>query len=380
MAAHFRVTDASMPLGERPKIVVAAGGRFHMPWVAKALGELETDVHVWSGRAPTMEFGDRCDVVVRRGVNILRRGGHIVGLPRNIVDPAADNMIGRQIAQYCHRMRPDIVHIWSAYALEAFREMERPLKILESGSFHVEDDYLRLGSAAPPAVRSERWRRRLCTEYELAHRIIVASEAARQSFDRHGLGSKVVVIRYGVDIPAIRDAPKDIDLLFVGNFSHQKGFDTFVEIARIVATSGTRAVAVGRPMDVKLPGRRFPEIEVISPLPRHDLMGIMSRSHWLILPSRQEGFGMVALEAIAGGCLPLVGEMAGVSEVIREVDDRLVLRAQDPTEIANHFESLRRLPPSAREAMLDRGAKAIAGLSWNGYARSCLDLYTLIGG
>lgn len=324
-------------------------------------------------------------------VNVARFAAVRLSPSRTAVfNHVSDASLGRQIKHFTRaRRHVPVVHVWSAYAAETFEWLTRQsvatLKVLESGSFHVLSDFALLGPEASVTLRRSAWRERLLVEYEMADVIIVPSQAAGDSFAQHGLGAKVRVVPYGVD-PFFSQTPSPDsrcgDVLFVGNLTSQKGADLLLDLAVGLNAAGKSLTVIGRD-----PGGRVTEqlrgcrnVTLIGPLSSTRLRSYFAESRVLLLPSRQEGFGMVALEAMAAGCIPLVSSAAGVSEVISEFDPTLVL--PPPGALSSSTDErylLRLLSLLEGGSDLDRlhgEAHAFASSrSWSSFATTCRRIY-----
>ena len=69
------------------------------------------------------------------------------------------------------------------------------------------------------------------------------------------------------------------------------------------------------------------------------------------IPSRTEGFGLVALEAISAGIPVLVAGETGIAEALLEVEDgkSVIVESDDPEEWAQRIQQLSRQSPEERE-------------------------------
>jgi glycosyltransferase involved in cell wall biosynthesis len=65
---------------------------------------------------------------------------------------------------------------------------------------------------------------------------------------------------------------------------------------------------------------RHPSVEVLGH--RSDIPELMRKSDILVLPSIEEGFGLVCAEAIGSGCVPLVSEAC--TDICRHMENALV--------------------------------------------------------
>ena len=107
-----------------------------------------------------------------------------------------------------------------------------------------------------------------------------------------------------------------------------------------------------------------PSVEVLGH--RDDVPELMRQSDVFVLPSIEEGFGLVCTEAMASGCVPLVSdactEVCGTSEnaLVHHVGD---VEALDGAFTALHEDprcsaAARRLPADGARVDLDQGGGA----------------------
>ncbi|MDQ2049116.1 glycosyltransferase family 4 protein [Natronolimnohabitans sp. A-GB9] len=70
------------------------------------------------------------------------------------------------------------------------------------------------------------------------------------------------------------------------------------------------------------------------------LESLLERSHVLAVPSRYESFGMVYLEAMEYGVVPIAGHVGGASEFVADGRNGAVVDSTDPAALAARLETL----------------------------------------
>ena len=106
----------------------------------------------------------------------------------------------------------------------------------------------------------------------------------------------------------------------------------------------------------------------------------MSRSHVFVLPSIEDGFGMVLVEALACGC-PVIGTThTGLPDLVEEGREGFVVPIRDSLALADRMERLCQ-DPSRRQRM---GAAALERVSqiggWNDYGNSFVGMLCSLTG
>lgn len=180
-----------------------------------------------------------------------------------------------------------------------------------------------------------------------ARLVIVASsslaEAARE------LGAREVrVIPSPVDVPEhVGEPAEPPHVLFVGRLSAEKGILEFLE-----ATEGLPRVIVGDgPLRDRVP-------EAVGFVPRGELGAYYERAAVVCVPSRREGYGVVAREAMAHGRPVVATRVGGLADAIEDGVDGLLVRPGDVPRLRAELSGL--LGDPARRAELGAAARVSA--------------------
>jgi glycosyltransferase involved in cell wall biosynthesis len=355
-----------------------------MPWVADALAaRLAGDVVVASGRVTRSGFSVAQHVHINLLPNVLRHAHARLPYLSRLRHPSEvwDPTIGRWLSRRASTVRPDVMHLWGAYALEAFRSSHDALRVLENGSFHPRHDLELLGEMAPSALRRSPWIARLEQEYELADAILVPTQAIRRSLTDRGVPEdRVRVVPYGVT-PLFRqstDHERDIPMLFVGNLNFQKGIDLLLRCVADGLVAASELLVIGR---------RFPKqgyyldqllrhgVKCIEHVDQPTLATLYARSRWILIPSRQDGTPLVCLEAMSAGCVPIISSGAGLASTVAEIDRRLVIPAGEAAALGAKVRELAQLPTDAWRELSQAVRTRAASLSWPEYAGKCISIY-----
>ena len=190
---------------------------------------------------------------------------------------------------------------------------------------------------------------------------IVASESLAAAARELG-AREVRVIPSGVDLPSDVGEPEDpAHVLFLGRLAAEKGILEFLE-----ATEGLPRVIVGDgPLRDRVP-------EALGFVPRSELGGYYERAAVVCVPSRREGYGVVAREAMAHGRPVVATPVGGLVDAIEDgVTGLLVERAglrKALTRLLADVGQRRQLGAAARERARDN-------LGWGAATAALLDAY-----
>jgi glycosyltransferase involved in cell wall biosynthesis len=180
----------------------------------------------------------------------------------------------------------------------------------------------RLDTAANPHARLltgwyKRATRRALTRAQRA--ACVSRHMAEVAAAEPGCAAETIVVSNPLDLNqfSASDAERDIDVLYAGRLSVEKGVD--VLIGALADLEGIRTVVAGTgPMEQELRHRAGDRVEFVGWLPREELASWYTRARLLVVPSRSEPQGVVVLEAMASGTPVLGARTGGIPEMIEE--------------------------------------------------------------
>ena len=150
-------------------------------------------------------------------------------------------------------------------------------------------------------------------------RLVVAASEALAGAARELGAREVLIVPTGVEIP-VRVAPPDEPphVLYVGRLSEEKGLLELAEAAR-----GLPLVVVGDgPLREQVPG-------AIGFVPPAEVGSYLERSSVVACPSRREGYGVVARQAMAYGRPVVVTDVGGLADVVVDGETGLVVPPRD---------------------------------------------------
>ena len=214
--------------------------------------------------------------------------------------------------------------------------------------------------------------------------LLVASRIVRDSFVDQGYdASRTAVVPYGVDLnrfhPVAGQATPDkpFTVISVGAISPRKGHIYLLEAWKKLALPNAELLLIGSmlPEMTAILGRYDGLFQHFQFVPNHELFQYYARSSVLVLPSVEDGFGLVCAEAMACGLAVIVTENAGTADIVTHGNDGFIVPIRSPDAIAEHLEALyrdRELLQAMSEAAL---AKAGNELGWDKYANRLCDFY-----
>ena len=266
--------------------------------------------------------------------------------------------------------------------------------VCDRGSSHaryqkmiVEEEYARWGFAGgrvdPRTIEREE------AEYAQADAIAVPSGFARRSFIEMGVvAEKVRTIPYGVRLDRFSNAGDKpsgaFDVLFAGTVSIRKGVPYLLEAFAKLKHPLKRLRLAGpiEPEMHSLLGRfNLSKVELLGRLSQDDMARCMNASHVMVLPSVEDGFGLVMAQAMACGAVVVASENTGGPDLFTDGVEGFVVPIRSPEAI---LERLTRLAddPDLLERMSAASAQRVQSLGgWSEYGAQCSAfLWSLVHG
>jgi glycosyltransferase involved in cell wall biosynthesis len=287
----------------------------------------------------------------------------------------------------------DVVHTWPLAGLETLRAakrlgittlVERPNAHTRFAMEAVAEECERIGVTLPKEQEHAYNAGKLHKEeeeYNLADYLLCPSDFVVKTFRNQGFDADRMVRHiYGYDeqlyFPQGGEREEGgINALFVGVCAVRKGVHFALEawLRSPASRTGTFRIAGEFLPDyeAKLADMlSHPSVQVLGH--RNDVPELMRRSDILMLPSIEEGFGLVCTEAIGSGCVPLVSDAC--TELCVHEQDSLVHAVGDVDALTQHLTLL----DEDRDRLAEMRAACLAGaaaLTWKAAGRQLLDVY-----
>ena len=226
--------------------------------------------------------------------------------------------------RHIHRMRPDIVHIHSTFA----GLVMRPLLFWRRGgpqivycphgwAFSRETSQL----SHRTTKLAERWLARI------TDRIICISSDELQEAVKAGIDRERLMLVYNgisTDRPptdsssSIAWTSQKTRILFIGRLDRQKGFDLLIETARQLSEAvDVRIIGsavVGKQPQIQLPSN----VNLLGWMDRTEIEAYLEAADLIVIPSRWEAFGLVALEAMRAAKPIVAFRVGALPEIVQD--------------------------------------------------------------
>ena len=303
-----------------------------------------------------------------------------------------DHIVARRIEHMAGEI--DIIHAWSLGALETLKTAARlgiPT-VLERPNAHtrfayevVQKECDRLGVPLP-TNHEHAYNQNILSkeeeEYRLAYRLLCPSEFTARTFVEQGFSRKQLARHfYGYDEnvyypePQARTGDGGLTVLFVGVCAVRKGLHFALEawLRSPAHERGTFLIA-GEFLPAYEEKLRamlaHPSVRVLGH--RNDVPELMRKSDVLILPTIEEGFGLVCTEAMGSGCVPVVS--GACTDLCQHMKNAMVHRIGDVEALTEHLSMLDR-DRGLLEKLRNGGLKTAPSITWNAAGTRLLDVY-----
>jgi glycosyltransferase involved in cell wall biosynthesis len=303
-----------------------------------------------------------------------------------------DWIVARRIEKMAGQI--DIIHTWPIGALQTLKTARRlgiPT-VLERCNAHtrfayevVQKECERIGVPLPPGHEHEYNAEILAkeeAEYQLADGILCPSDFVVKTFRDQGFApEKLVRHIYGVDEKIFypddkpRDPKRGLTMISVGVCAVRKGLHFALEawLKSPASKTGTFLIAgefLPAYQQKLAPMLAHPSVKMLGH--RNDVPELLRQSDILVLPSIEEGFGLVCTEAMASGCVPLVSDVC--TDLCRHLENSLVHHVGDVKALAEHITMLHQ-DRALLQTLRTTGLRAVPEITWTAVGVKLLEAY-----
>jgi glycogen synthase len=371
----------------------AGGTAAHVDGLAHSMANAGHEVVVLTRSAPGTDHD-----TTSGGVRVLRADTDMPWLPEHdeiaLTASANHHLVARTTA--LGEWRPDIVHAhdwqvaWAAHTASALLDV--PLVTTLHGT-----ERSRHGGHLPPGkpsdINSIEWWLAFRSRKIIASTKLMAREIAG-GFELdpdlvHRIPNGIDPTWWKSDGPDESVIDDEAPLVFTwGRVQYEKGFQV---LARAIATLRTRLPGI----ECTIAGRGsyLPElqsqidiggigdvVQLPGYLSDHELRATIHRASCVVIPSLYEPFGIVALEALAGGAPLIVADTGGLAELVGGTGSALLFEPGNADELADRIEQLLTDPQLAAR-LRTQGAELLdATYSWDAIAARTVAVYADISG
>jgi glycosyltransferase involved in cell wall biosynthesis len=265
-------------------------------------------------------------------------------------DREFDRWVGEKLSKH------DFVHAMPGQALETFRRAKelgiRTVLNHASGPSRnwieiMREEYQRVGLTLDKAtVYDESFLERESKEYELADLHCAASTIVKGQLAASGVSpERIWIVPYGADpnvfCPRTGSSAGQFRIIFAGYVSLRKGVVTLLNALQKLGRKDWRVDFYGGVAE-----EARPDIDSYSgeiplyfhpPVSQNDLAQRMREASVLVLPSLEEGFGLVVPQALSCGTPSIVSEAVGAKDLIKNRENGSVFPVKNSETLSEEL-------------------------------------------
>jgi glycosyltransferase involved in cell wall biosynthesis len=379
-------------------VIVSAGGRFHCINLAHQLVKRGCLQKLFSFSCKKHDYKkiDKNLVCSINSCKVLDAAFQKLRL-FNFINAAAfnsvkDNLFDSLVSNEIKKIeRTDIFVGWANYSLKSLKSAKAigAKTVIESGSCHIKEqqeilqaEYDKWGIKFAPIYQPTL--DKMVQEYSTADYIMTLSDFSYQSFVKQGVDArKVLKIPCGIDVDffsetSIKD--KKFRVIFVGLINLRKGVQYLIEAwnSLNLPQNSTELILVG---NVQKDMQRvisklkiLPNIKFLGSCDRATLKKLYYSSALFVLPSVEDGFGMVVGEAMATGLPVICSKNAGASEIIQDAVHGFLIDSRSAQSLSEKILWCYQNPDVCRK-MGALGKQRIQDFSWDKYGEKVFKTY-----
>ena len=371
------------------KVDVSVIGRFHAFNLAKSLQDKNILNKLFTSlpkyRAADFDIKREnviscwwCEILIR----VLRK---IKYLQAKKIEHSYHNCYINSLNNYIKDSKADIFICFAGVSLDAMKIAKEKgmIIILERGSTHrrfqhniLRKEYkLQRINSYKDFSETEVVFKREMEEYELADYISIPSTFVKRTFLEEGISEKKLLVNpYGVDLSEFKQIQKEDNvfrIIYAGGLTIQKGIPYLLQAFSELNLPNSELWHLGSVNDELKPFvNKFKneKIKLLGHKPQNELYKYYSQGSVFILPSIQDGFGMVIFQAMACGLPVILSENTGGYDAItKDGEEGFVIPIRDVEAIKEKIWYLYNNQDIAREMGQKAKIKVSNGFSWEDY-------------
>lgn len=283
----------------------------------------------------------------------------------------------------------DIFIGWSSNSLRTISECKKNniFTILERGSAHIQEQIELLAeehriNKLSYLKHHEKITKRELFEYEITDIIEVPSTYAYKSFLDKGVSQRKMIKGFrGVDLSAFKKVKKQCDtfrVVYAGQLSLQKGSHYLLQAINELRSYGIELWHMGtvtREMNQFVEKYRCEQIKLLGPKPQQELFKYYSQGSVFVLPSIQDGFGMVIPQAMACELPVICTTNTGGPDLIIDGKEGFIIPIRDVRALKEKIVYLHDNPQICQKMGVAAKQKVSKGFTWNDYGDQITAIY-----
>lgn len=383
-------------------VVIAAGGRFHAFQLAQELAKRKAlkKLITFSYTRHDKELLDSMYISNIRRCRLLEIAYEKLGLSHIISKPTfnmmKDNLFDSRLHKEISNLGTfDIFVGWTNYFFKSFLDIKisGATIIAESGSSHIQEqehllkqEYDLYGLKIDPinSDTAEKMQR----EYAYSDYIMTLSNFSRQSFLKRGFApTKVLQVTCGFDVEHFLQArqssslqPHKFRVLYVGLLCLRKGIHYLLKAWEKLNLPENEAelVLVGvMQSDLRSILQRLPikkNVIFHNAVNRNTLAKLYQTSSVFVLPSIEDGFGMVMGEAMASQIPVICTQSTGGPEIIENNKHGFIVEPRNVDALAEKILWCFQNQSTTKEMGI-LSQQQIQNFTWNKYGEDVFNIY-----
>ena len=379
------------PLSQ-PGVGDSGGMNVYVREMAAALAHAGNECRVYVRRA---QDGLPDEVAIEPGVTVVHIDAGAVDLDKEDLFGVVDEFAAGVLADIQRRGRPDVIHANYWLSGVAGHRVKHAVEVPLAVTFHT----LARVKAATGDPESEDRAQAETEVMGCADAIIASCEPEAQQLQKfYGAPAERIElappgVEHALFSPGDRDGARAAlglgqgpVLLFVGRIQSLKRPLVAVETLACLAREEARLLVVGGPSGTEgeVEYQRLQEriqalglgdrVTLVPPRPHHWLSTYYRAADVVLVPSRSESFGLVALEAAASGTPVVAAPVGGLRSVVSHGRTGFLVDNATPEAFAARVTALIDNPLLAAEMAMNAAERA-QSFSWAAMARSLWATY-----
>lgn len=178
----------------------------------------------------------------------------------------------------------------------------------------------------------------------ITDKVIVISKSEEKLALEAGIKPEKLALIYNGISPIITNAVKNkqtnrpANLLFIGRFDHAKGLDILLKAIETLDQSKFTLTAIGESVDNNKALNIPDNVITTGWVTREKAIEYLAQADALIMPSRWEGFGLVAVEAMACKTAVIASDASSLPEQVEHQETGYIFKSEDSSELAEIIE------------------------------------------